>query len=157
QGLSGAAVLRGLGVPVTKSVLLLSLSVQPAFVRIAAVLLLRLGVGPVPSKQLVPVPYPTISTTVGPEGQFVPLVIKVFTFSKATLPATEAIEIVPVTSGFGRLPPVVPIDSLIRKYCPGASVTFDRSVFCHEVPVVEAYWTDQPFKLTGELPRLNSS
>src|SRR4051812_41027611 len=55
------AVLRGLGVPAVKSLALLSVSVQPAEPRIAAVVALMVGVGPVPSKKFVPVPYPTRS------------------------------------------------------------------------------------------------
>src|SRR2546427_10797541 len=56
QKWKGDAVFRGLGAPTAKSAPLLSVSTQPSLIRIAAVGLLRLGVGPVPSKQLVPVP-----------------------------------------------------------------------------------------------------
>ena len=56
QGLIGLALFRGVGAPIAKSVLLLSVSTQPAAARMAAVVLDRLPVGPAPSKQLVPVP-----------------------------------------------------------------------------------------------------
>jgi len=46
-------VLRGVGAPVSKSATLLSVSVQPAFLRIAAVVLLSVGVAVV-SAQLAP-------------------------------------------------------------------------------------------------------
>jgi hypothetical protein len=49
-------LLRGFGAPVEKSAASLSLSVHPAAARNAAVVFVRVAVGPVPSKQLVPVP-----------------------------------------------------------------------------------------------------
>jgi len=52
QGCSGAAVLRGNGAPVTKSLLLLFVSVQPLPLRSTAVVLLGAGVAPDPSKKL---------------------------------------------------------------------------------------------------------
>ena len=49
QLLVGEAVLRGVGAPVVKSAALSSVSVQPALLRIAAVVLVSAGVAPVPS------------------------------------------------------------------------------------------------------------
>src|SRR5258706_9155287 len=70
------AVFRGLGATAVKSAELLSVSVQPAPALSAAVVLDSVGVGPTPSKQLVPTPKPTKSTTVAPVGQaMVPIVV----------------------------------------------------------------------------------
>src|SRR5512144_3261136 len=54
--------LRGGGAPVTKSALLLLVSIEPPPRRIAAVVLLGAGVGPAPSKQFAEPPNPTKST-----------------------------------------------------------------------------------------------
>ena len=51
-----AVLLRGFGDPTLKSVAWLSVSVQPWLFLSAAVVLLRVAVGPLPSKQFVPVP-----------------------------------------------------------------------------------------------------
>ena len=51
QATAGEAVLRGLGAPVTKSALLLSVSVQPLLIRITAFVLLGAFVAALPSKQ----------------------------------------------------------------------------------------------------------
>src|SRR6476646_6248102 len=97
-----SALLRGVGAPVTKSVELLSVSVAPPVFRMAAVVLLIVAVGPVPSKQFVPAPYPTKSMTCGPVGQAVAAGVSVVTFSNATFPAPSAIAMVPAASGAGR-------------------------------------------------------
>src|SRR5262245_41877769 len=102
-----SALLRGVGAPVAKSVELLSVSVAPPVFRMAAVVLLRVAVGPVPSKQFVPVPYPTKSMICGPVGQTVPVAMSVATFSSATFPAPSAIAMVPIASGVGRRGAVV--------------------------------------------------
>src|SRR5690348_3157308 len=111
-----AAVLRGLGAPTAKSVLLLSVSVAPAALRKAAVVLESVAVGPVPSKQFVPVPYPARSTILAPVGQVPERTVVLFT--SATLPAPAAIAIpepVPVASGVGRsVVPPAPAASLIK-------------------------------------------
>ena len=52
QGFIVLAVFLGVGVPAVKSALLSSVSVHPFDSRMAAVVLLTAGVGPVPSKQL---------------------------------------------------------------------------------------------------------
>lgn len=52
QVFTGEAELRGAGVPVIKSELLLLLSVQPLPLRRMAVVLLGVGAGPEPSKKL---------------------------------------------------------------------------------------------------------
>src|SRR5687767_5090395 len=103
QGFKELDVFLGLGVPVAKSTELLLLSVQPDAPLNAEVVLVNVAVGPDPSKQLVPVPYPTISWTLTPDGQTVPLVIVRLVFNNTTLPAPAAIGIVPITSGVGRL------------------------------------------------------
>ena len=43
------------------------------------------------------------------------------------------------------------------QHWPGASVMFVRSVFAQEVPVADAYCTDQPLRLTEFVPLLNNS
>ena len=48
--LTGDAIFRGLGLPVAKSVLLLSESVQPADLRMTALVLLAAGAGALPLK-----------------------------------------------------------------------------------------------------------
>ena len=93
------AVLRGFGAAVVKSRALLSVSVQPFALRKPAVVLLNVGVGPEPSKQFVVEPKPTKSTTeVGQEPESAPVDV-----TSATFPAPNAIAIVPVASGVGRL------------------------------------------------------
>src|SRR3970040_740600 len=52
HGFNGLAVLRGAGAPAEKSAALLSVSVQPFPTRTAAVVLLKVGAAPVPSKKL---------------------------------------------------------------------------------------------------------
>src|SRR5580765_6295864 len=61
-----------------KSTLLPSVSVQPPPALKAALVAEMVPVGPAPSKQFVPEPYPTKSTTDAPVGQTVPLVISVW-------------------------------------------------------------------------------
>ncbi len=48
---AGVALLRGLGAPAEKSAALLSVSAQPFSARRAAVVFVRAGAGPLPSKQ----------------------------------------------------------------------------------------------------------
>src|SRR5262245_14375157 len=96
QDLVDVDVLRGLGGPIEKSILLLFESKQPPRLRRAAVVLLVAPVEPEPSKQLA-LPYPTKSIKqVGqlPLNGFVVL-------ERATLPAPPAIAIVPMASGIG--------------------------------------------------------
>lgn len=51
-----------------------------------------------------------------------------------------------------------PLAPFIKKYWPGASVTFGRAnVPALVVPAAERYWIDQPFRLTGLPLRLKSS
>src|SRR5262249_383119 len=96
------------------------------------------GVGPLPSKQDAVLPYPTKSITLEPNGHPLP-VSRVLLFTSATLPAVEAIAIVPTTSGVGRLTvPPVPAPSSIKKYPPGG-IDPVRLVFCQVVPAAEAY------------------
>ncbi len=107
QGLKADAVLRGVGIPETKSLELTSVSVQPPSARRSAVVLLGAGAGPAPSKQLAVLPKPTKSTTLAPKGQPDPL-RGVVLLTKATSPAVAPIVIEPVTSGVGNavVPPV---------------------------------------------------
>src|SRR6185503_2023513 len=103
----GDELLRGLGEPTEKSMLLLSESKQPPRLRRAAVVLLKLPVGPAPSKQLAVVPYPTRSTAhVGQEP--LKAVVEVV---RATLPAPAAMRIVPVASGVGSGLPTAAFDA----------------------------------------------
>jgi hypothetical protein len=64
----GEAVFRGLGAVTVKSFKLLSESIQPSPLRMAAVVTLKFGVF-APSKQLALSPYPTKSTMLGSDGQ----------------------------------------------------------------------------------------
>jgi hypothetical protein len=77
HGCSEEAVLRGLTAPAVKSAALLSVSLQPLLFLDADADAEIVAVGPVPSKQFVPLPYPTKSTTFPPLGQLVPEVISV--------------------------------------------------------------------------------
>ena len=111
------AVFRGDAAPVAKSLLLLSVSVQPDAALRAAVVLVRVAVG-APSEQLVPEPYPTRSITLAPPGHAVPEVIKVWLLRRATFPAPAAIAIplpAPIASGVGRfVVPPAPACSCMR-------------------------------------------
>jgi len=141
-----------------KSPLLLSLSVHPLFFLNTELLFEGAGVEPVPSKQFVPVPNPTKSTTEA-VGQLVPETINVLLLTSATFPAVADILIVVVgaTSAVGNdcVPPV-PADSCIKKY-PCAGIVPVRSVFCHDDPVELAYCTDHPVKETAASVGLKSS
>ena len=81
---NGKALLRGFGVPTTKSALLLSVSCAPSDLRSAAVVLLKLGVGVV-SEQLVALPNPTKSTTAA-VGHEVPEADQRLLLTSATFP-----------------------------------------------------------------------
>jgi hypothetical protein len=61
QKVDGEKLLRGLGAPLLKSPLLLSVSVQPLFCLRAALVLLKVTTGPLPSKQFAVLPKPTKS------------------------------------------------------------------------------------------------
>jgi hypothetical protein len=102
QGFVAARWLRGVGAAAEKSEPFSSLSVQPPLARRAAVVFEIVGVGPAPSKQFVPVPYPARSIVAGSVGQDVPDEINVLSLRRTTLPAPLAIGIVPVASGGGR-------------------------------------------------------
>src|SRR5437868_312203 len=69
QIVNGEDELRGLGAPAEKSVLLLSVSVQPLLTRRAAVVLVRAAVGALPSAQVEPLPKATKSTAAFAAGQ----------------------------------------------------------------------------------------
>src|SRR5437870_10383286 len=100
------AELRGFGGPVAKSVALLSVSVQPLFNRCAAEVLPGVEVGPLPSKQLAPLPKPAKSMIAGLLGQ--ELLSSVVLLTNATLPVVALMPIAPVASGVAKLavPPV---------------------------------------------------
>src|SRR2546422_6327478 len=85
QRLNAELLFRGPGEPAKKSFALLFVSVQPLFFLITAVVLFKVGVGPLPSKQFAVLPKPTKSTTLesgsgqGPINGAVPgLVIAIF-------------------------------------------------------------------------------
>lgn len=88
----------GIGNPAAKSALLLSVSVQPLFARITALVLEGAAVGPPPSKQLAVPPKPTKST-IPEEGQTP--VSDVVVLTNATLPTVADMAMVPVASGVG--------------------------------------------------------
>src|SRR5262249_50907639 len=134
HGFNADAVLRGAGAPTVKSELLLLLSVQPPFLRSAAVVLLRIGVA-APSKKSAP-SYPTrsrISAGCVPLQGFVPPLQPRVTAveTKATFPpvADIAIGVASTRSAVGSGAPVpAPAPSWTRKYCPGCNVTLGNSV-----------------------------
>ena len=102
QSCTGVEVLRGFGAPVTKSSELLSVSKQPLSRRRAAVVFESVGAGPVPSKQVSAVPYPTKS--ISPEAVLGQLaVMAVVLLINATLVELELTGMVPIASGVGRL------------------------------------------------------
>ena len=169
QAFSGEALLRGVGGPAVKSDPLLSVSVQPFPIRRTAVAFVVAGAG-VPSKKLAP-SHPTRSTSsascAAEQGVEPPLHPRgVVVLTTATLPPVPLmlIGVASVTSGAGRLTvPPEPWASWMRRYWPGARVTAGSSVRRvapdpkFPVPAALVYWTDQPARLTGEPPRLNSS
>lgn len=104
QGFAVDKVLRGLGKPVVKSELLLSVSVQPFPARRSEVVLLGAGAAEL-SLQFVPAPYPTKSITLPEKGHPLPL-SAVVEFTSATFPAVALRLILPVASGVGKF--VVP-------------------------------------------------
>ncbi len=75
QLLVGEAVLRGVGAPVLKSAALLSVSTQPAPLRMVAVVLEGAGAGPEPSKQLAVAAKPTKSMTLSTSRARAPLAL----------------------------------------------------------------------------------
>src|SRR5206468_3268026 len=95
--------LSGLGNPVAKSALLFWVSV-PTGKRCIEVVLDGAAAGPVPSKQVAAVPYPTRSSKPAPQ---VP-VNEMVEFTRAIVPDVADSKIVPITSGAGRfaVPPV---------------------------------------------------
>src|SRR4051812_17622089 len=99
QLIAGDELLRGLGAPVAKSLLLLSVSVQPLLIRRTAFVLLGAFVALAPSKQFA-LPYPTKSTTGPPSGHEPESVVVLFT--SAIFPAVALTAIAPVASGAGR-------------------------------------------------------
>src|SRR5437588_11149038 len=67
QKFAGECELRGIGPPTMKSFRLLSVSMQPLFLRMPAVVFVRVGTAAV-SKHVAK-PYPTVSTMAPPVGQ----------------------------------------------------------------------------------------
>ena len=89
QLFAGEWLLRGVGEPTRKSPALLSVSVQPPSFRSAAVVFAIVAVGPLPSKQVMALPYPTKSTICEfGSGQVLPK-IDVPGCVKKTFPAGE--------------------------------------------------------------------
>src|SRR5579883_767993 len=93
-------VFRGFGCRAEKSPALLPVSVQPPAARKAAVVLLKVVVGPLPLKQFVPLPNPTKSTMGPPVGQAPESRVPLFT--SATFPAVALMLMLPLASGVGR-------------------------------------------------------
>jgi len=94
-------VFLGVGDAAAKSVLLLSVSVQPPPARMSAVVVLGAGAFAPPSLQLAVEPYPTKSTIDALAGQAPDEAVVVL--MSATFPAVALIAIVPVASAVGRL------------------------------------------------------
>ena len=115
QILAAVALFLGAVVATVKSEPLLSLSWQPPLFLKAAVVLLRIAVGLLPSEQFAVGPYPTKSTT-APVGHVVPPTIVVL-LAKTIFPAVPLILIVPAppemntvgfASGVGNATPLAP-------------------------------------------------
>src|SRR5688572_23696700 len=109
----GAPQLRGVGPATSKSAELLSVSVAPAALRIAAVVLLRTGVGE-PSKKLAP-PYPMRSAmravSAASQGSDPPLHARPRGLpgrTAITFPAVADMRAVPMASGAGSGEPFAP-------------------------------------------------
>lgn len=154
QGLTEVTVLRGVGRAAVKSARLLPVSVQPAVLRMTALVLEGAAEGAV-SEQLAVEPKPRKSTTPAVGQAPVRAVVEV---TRATLPAVADMAMVPVASGVGRLVvPPAPCASWMRRYWPGRRETLGRLVTCQEVPAADAYWTDMPLTLAAEGPALKTS
>src|SRR2546423_5611507 len=144
---------RGFGAVTVKSAALSSVSVAPAPLRRAAVVLDRFGVGAVSDEDAVD-PYPMKSLTPAAVPQPVEQVSAVAFVTRATFPAVADRAVVPLASGVGRgAPPPAPAASATRYQCPGAMLP-DSVVRDHVEPVAEAYWTVQPVTGTVAVPRL---
>jgi hypothetical protein len=153
QVLAAEAELRGVGVPVAKSVLLLLLSVQPPLALITASVELGAAVGDV-SEQFAVLPYPTKSIILVVGQAPLKAVVEL---TKATFPADADILIVPETSGVGKAAPVFEADAcLIKIYFPEPIVP-ERFVTPQVVPVALAYCTEYPVRSTAVGPALYSS
>ncbi len=173
HGLSGDATFLGVGAPTAKSEPLSSVSVQPAVLRIAEVVLLGAVAGCAPSKKSA-FPYPTRSTIWASAAEEHGDVLStpplhpsgVVESTRAIFPAVAdmRIGVGSTTSGVGSGAPTAAFeDSWINRYWPGASDVAGSSVIIAEfppnspTPLPLVYWTDQPASDALELPRLNSS
>jgi len=113
QAFVAEEVFLGVGDAAAKSVLLLSVSVQPLPARMSAVVVLGAGAFAPPSLQFAVAPKPTKSTIDALAGQAPDKAVVVL--MSATFPAVALIAIVPVTSAVGRLfTPFAPSDSATR-------------------------------------------
>ena len=112
HGFNAEAVLRGFGAATVKSVLLLSVSVQPFPALKSPVVLPGAGAGALPSKPLAVVPKPIKSTIPAPVPVVTVPVRAVVLLTSATLPAVALMAMVPVAFAAGRsVVPPVPADS----------------------------------------------
>ena len=75
----------------------------------------------------------------------------------ATFPPVAARFVVPVASGAGGAAPFAPEARCRTEYEPPAGIDPASDVTDHDVPAAVAYWSDQPDRLTAEVPRLKSS
>src|SRR4051812_12677690 len=93
-----------------KSAELLSVSAQPSALRIALVVLLRVVVGPVPSKSVAALPNPTKSmmAAFGRQRTVPPQLSSAVVLTSATLPAVDDMAILPDASGVGKGWPFTP-------------------------------------------------
>ncbi len=78
--------------------------------------------------------------------------------TSATRPADVDTAVVPIASGTGRFTvPALPCASCTRKHRPGSIAPVSGVTTHAPVPAALEYRTDQPARLTGAVPALNSS
>ena len=109
QILTGDVLFLGVAAALTKSVALLSVSVQPLLDLLTLLeLLMAAGAGAAPSQQLAVIPYPIKSIMADTDGQLPVKVTELLT--SASFPAVADISVLAITrSGMGRAAPEVPV------------------------------------------------
>ena len=154
QALRGEAVLRGVTLPLAKSMPLSSVSTQPPFARKIASVFDGAGAR-LPSKPLA-VPKPTRSMTAAPVG-LAPTWAVLLLLSN-TLPVVPDMLRLPAASGVGKscVPPA-PLACWTSKYWPGCKSIAGKAVTDQLVLAAAPYCTLQLLRFTGLAPRLNNS
>ena len=137
QSLTGVELLRGVGVPVTKSSPFSSVSWHPPTLRMAAVGTLVLDAGADPSNwdALLPVAFPkptkSITSVISHAGVELPphaAVNKAPVLTMAIFPDAAPMTVEPAWSAVGKGTPAAPLAMAIRKYFPGSSTKLGNAV-----------------------------